>query len=463
MKKYLAISAITIGLLSTASLNAAENIEEMFQDAKVSGQIRMFHVDREYQGTRGYDAHRDATAIGGHLKFITDEYNGVKLGVAGYTTNGIFTHSPKDDFSQNDMTLLGHRNESYTMLGEAYVEYNYKNTTFQGGRVQFHSPMMNDDDARMILNLFEAYSLTNTDIKNTTLKIAHVTRFAQGTFGRVYNAAGGQAGAILSATSGYSAVNSRPEDSGEFQNVGTYAVGKSTDGITVASIVYKKDNLKLQLWDDYAHDIVNTLYGELNFSWNCLLNDEVKPFIGVQFIKQNDVGDSLINHGNGFSGDGGIDSFYLAAKLGVKYKGFTAYVAYSDTTSNSEQDMNEGGYSNAIITTWGGMPAYTQGMVERHQFLAGTKATKIAGGYSFKEHGVDLTASAYYATFKMDKYSGYGKSRTATEPGFDFTYYPKFLKKLQLRFRGNFPRNFNDGATGSTGWSEYRFITNYTF
>jgi len=451
MKKYIALSAITFGLLSTG-VNAADDLESMFKDGKVSGQIRAFYIDREYQGSAGKNDHRNAQAIGGYLKFVTDDYKGLKFGTAFYTTNGFLLNSPKNDFTQNDMTLLGNNNESYTMLGEAFVEYKYENTGFKGGRVKYSSPMMGADDARMLPNLFEAYMLTNTDLADTTISIAHVTKFAQGTFGRVYGAG------LLAATSGYSAVNSDPVDSGKFENMGSYAFGEKSNGVTVASIEYKGiDNLKLRLYDYYADDVMNTIYGDVNFKWNCLFSDTIKPFAAAQFIKEDDVGDQII--GDALGGNGEIDSFYWAAKIGAKYKGFMAYLAYSQTTDNDAGET----YQNAIITTWGGMPAYTQGMVTRHMFLAGTNATKVVGAYSFKEQGVNLSTALYYASFDMDENSGYGIARTAYEPGFDIKYYPAAVKNLQLRFRGNFPRKFADAGSGNTGWNEYRFIVNYNF
>ncbi len=110
------------------------------------------------------------------------------------------------------------------------------------------------------------------------------------------------------------------------------------------------------------------------------------------------------------------------------------------------------------------MPAYTQGMVTRHQFLAGTKATKVVVAYSFKDLGTNLSAAAYYASYDVDANSGYGVSRTSTEPGFDIKYYPASVKNLQLRFRGNFPRDFAEATPGKdTGWNEYRLIANYNF
>ena len=241
--------------------------------------------------------------------------------------------------------------------------------------------------------------------------------------------------------------------------MGDAAVGKNTSGVTNAMVSFKANNFKAKISNDYAWDLYNTLYADATVNWNCLFNDEIKPFFSAQVIKQDSVGDDYMKYST-LGGDGEIDSLYWAGKVGAKYAGFTAYLAYSETTDNNAGDS---AYKNAIISQFGGMPAYTQGMVTRHQFMAGTKATKVAASYSFKAQGVNLSTAAYYASFDMDENSGYGISRTAYEPGFDIKYYPAAVKNLQLRFRGNYPRKFHDGATGDTGWSEYRLIANYNF
>lgn len=448
MKKHLVISILAVWIFAIANVNAAEDLSSMFSEAKVSGQVRMFYINREYQGTSGADTHRDATAVGGHLKFVTDDYKGLSFGSAFYTTNGLFLNSPREDYTQNDMTLLGKDNESYSILGEAFLEYKFGNSGFKAGRQKLNTPMAGADDARMLPSLFEAYILSNTDIADVTLVAGHVSKFAQGTFGRVYD------GGILSATAGYSPVDSR-DQVGQFENIGTYTVGESTDGISLASVTYTGiEGLKLQLWDYYAHDILNAVYAQADYKVDA---QSVKPYISVQFIKENDVGKSLIRN---IGGDGKINSVYWAIKLGAKIQNLSAYVAYSQTSKN---DAGEASYANAIISPWGGMPAFTQGMVTRHQFFAGTKATKVAATYSFKDMGANVSASAYYASFDMDANSGYGLSRTATEPGFDVQYYPVSVKNLQLRLRGNFPRKFAQSGAGDTGWDEYRVIVNYNF
>ncbi|EDZ62254.1 outer membrane porin [Sulfurimonas gotlandica GD1] len=442
MKKHIALSAIVVGLLGSVNVQAAEDLSTMFSEGKTSGQIRTFYINRDDNTKAG---NQIATAVGGHLKYETAAYKGLSLGAAFHTTNRIL-QGLEDDVMGPNTTLLKNDGSSYSILGEAFIQYNAKDlgtkTTFKMGRQMLNTPLAGADDARMIPNMFEAYVLTNSDISNTTVVAAHVTKFAAGTFANAYN------GGIVGATGGYTSVaGNTAKYQGEFTNMGTWAVGKETAGVSTVGAIFKNDNFKVQLWDYYAYDILNAVYAQVDAKWKCLLSDSVKPFASVQFIKEDGMG-SVASVKD-------IDSMYWGAKVGAGIGGFKAYVAYS------QQSDAEAGKSleNSTITPWGGMPAFTQGMVTRHMFLAGTKATKVAATYSFKEHGVNLSATGYYASFDMDANSGYGTARTAKEPGFDVIYYPDVVKKLQLRVRGNFPTDFGDNRD----WSEYRFIANYNF
>jgi len=450
--KKIVMSTVAIVAVAT-SINAAEDLSSMFSEGKVSGQIREFSISRtmDYSDSSKDDYTRKANAIGGHLKYETADFAGLSFGTAMYTTNGFLLDSPKDDYTKVDPTLLGPDNEGYSILGEAYLQYKIGKTAFKGGRQKLSTPMAGADDARMIPNMFEAYVLSNTDLPGTTLIAAHATRFAQGTFGRAYN------GGILAATAGYSFVDTRNQV-GDFVNMGTYAVGEATDGVSIVSATYSGiDRLKIQLWDYYAHDILNAIYGQIDYSWTCLLTDKVKPFIAAQFIKENDAGDKLLKNAGG---EGNIDSLYWAGKLGFKVENFVAYFAYSQTGENEKGDE---AYENAIITPWGGMPAFTQGMVTRHMFLAGTTAMKGVLAYNWKSFGPNLKTVLYYSSYDMADYNGY-TSDDASEMGFDVIYYPSVVKNLQLRLRGNFADDFNVNDAGDTvGWNEYRLIINYNF
>lgn len=445
MNKNLVISTITAGLLASVNVQAADSLSTMFSEGKTSGQIRAFSVDREYQGTSGNTTHRNAHAVGGHLKFQTAEYHGLSLGAGFHTTVGVFNRGDIANNTLVDPSMLGPNNEDYSLLGEAYIQYKRGKTTFKGGRQKLKNAFVGTEDYRMMANMFEAYMLTNKDIADTTLTLGHITKFAQGTFGRVYGSG------LLAKTGGYS-MHDAKNQVGQFVNAGTYATGHSTRGITLATATYTGiKGLKLQVGDSFAHDIMNSIYAQADYKMDM---GSVKPFVSAQLMKQNSTGQAFA---------GIIDSTLVGAKIGAKIGSFTAYVAHTQTGENSAADKAAGGEKNSIITMWGGMAGFTAGMVTRHMNFAGTKASKIVTSYSFKEMGTNLSTTAYYCSFDMDANSGYGLARTATEAGFDVIYYPEVVKNLQLRVRANFPRDFAEGTTGTTGWSEYRFIANYSF
>ncbi|MFH0710044.1 MAG: OprD family outer membrane porin [Pseudomonadota bacterium] len=431
---------------------AADDLVGMFNEGKVSGQFREFTISREVDDTRptlNNDYTRKANAIGGYIKYETGAWNGLSLGTAAYGTIG-FHLGNRANVNDVDPTLLGEQNSNDLYLGEAYLQYKNGNTAFKAGRQKLDTPLAGSDDARMLPNLFEAYVLSNTDIKDTTLIAAHVTKFAQGTFGRAY-AATNPVGinSILSVTSGYSLIDSRNQ-TGDFTDMGKYAIGQNTDGVTAVAAVYTGiKGLKLQLWDYYAHDILNAVYGEANYGWS--YDSGVAPYVAAQWINERDVGSSLINK---------VDSDFIGAKMGVKVANFDLSAAVSHNSKDASSAVSGG-----TISPWGGMPAYTQGMVTRHQFLAGTDAMKIAGSYDWKNFGINLNTGVYYTEFDMDKLNGYSTNYawTAKESGFDIIFNPQTIKNLQLRLRANYADDFYQNATGSVSWDEYRFIANYNF
>lgn len=448
----------------TKSANSVDDLSTMFSEGKTSGQIRMFYLNREYQGGAFQGAtvaaHRDVTTLGGHLKFETAKLNGFNMAMALYTVQDLGIEAEK----LKEPAMLGSGNKSYSILGEAYLGYDFdalgSKTKAKIGYQRYNSPMMGSDDVRTIPTTFRAYKFVNKDIAGTTIQIAHVDSIAYGTFGNVYlsnNDGTRKNGGLLAATSGYSAVKSTI---GEYHNMGVAAVGRTTAGVTNIGVKYKAKNFHVKVSNDYAWDLYNTLYVDTGFSMNGF-------FAQAQAIKQNSVGGEYMKNVAtplGYSDAGSIDSLFMAMKVGVKYAGLTAYAAYSAVGANSATDKLKNPFQNAIVTQFGGSPSFTQGMVTRHQFLAGTKATKVAAAYNFKENGINLSTAVYYVSFDMDGNSGYGLARTATEPGFDIKYYPASVKKLQLRFRGNFPRKFAEETIGKDkGWDEYRLIANYNF
>jgi len=410
---------------------------------KVSGQFRSFYVDRTYAGTT--DNNRNALAVGGWIGYDSAEWNGLSAGTKFYVTEGVRIHDDSEadvGTDSYDPSLQGRNFDDYGFIGEAYLNYARDDFNIKLGRQKLNTPLIGADDARMLPNLFEAVVSHYTGFQDTTLMLAHITRETAGTFANIYG------NSVLGLQGGYG-LGTTAALSGDFVNMGQLALGDSgdgnnnTDGVTVGSVVYKGiENLSLQAWNYYGHDILNSVYLQADYGFK--VSDAVKMTASGQYINQSDVGDSLA---------GDVDANYYGAKLGASYGALSGYVAYSTTDSDTDDD-------HGIITPWGGIPAFTQGMVTRHMFFADTDTWKVAGTYKMNELvGMDIKASAYYAEFDVGAENSYvpGRSWTAKESGFDIQY--QATKDLNLRVRANFPTDFAPGLD----WDEYRLIANYNF
>ena len=452
MKKTLLLSVIaSTMIMAGGDIVPAPVVEAEADWGEIFGQSRTFYVDRTYMGIK--NENRNALATGGYIGYKTPDFNGLTAAVAVYGTYGFEIHdqSLADDYrdglgtTRYDPSLQGYLGDNYAFIGQAYLNYKYENTNVKAGRMRLDTPFAGADDARMLPNLFEAVVLSNTDIDNTTLIAGHVFRETVGTFGNIYG------GGALGLTSGYG-LGMNLALSGDFVNMGTLALGElgvdgkdnETAGVSVLSATYTGvEGLKLQAWDYIAWDILNAVYLEGDYTIG--VNESAKVKLSAQYINETEIGGAFA---------GSVDTNYVAAKITGIYDDFSAYAAYSTTGSDNSSDTH-----GNVITPWGGMPAYTQGMVTRHQFFANTDAWKVAAAYNFKEYGVK--AVVYHTEYDVGLGNIYvpDNAWTASESGWDVTYKVAQIDGLSLRARANYPRDFKEGLD----WDEYRLIVNYNF
>jgi hypothetical protein len=441
MKKYLAFSVAAATLLMAGGdvKPVAPVVAAATDMGTVFGQARTFYIDRTYNS--GTTINRNSLNVGGYIGYTTPAFSGLKFTTAVYGTYGFDIHSNGADVTNTnyDPSLYGRDGENYAFIGQAYLDYTNGKTNVKVGRQKLDTPMAGSDDARMLPNLFEAAVLVNTDLENTTLIAAHVTKMTAGTFSNIYDDSANSSASTfndLGMYSGYGRGTTLAQ-SGDFADMGVVALGSGVDtnGVTAVAAIHTYDNgLVLQAWDYYAYDIVNVVYAQADMPWTCMLNSDVKMLGSLQYINEKDIGDSL---------GGDISSDYYGAQLSATLGNFNAKAAYSTS-------------DNGTLSPWGGSPAFTQGMVTRHQFMPNTDAWKVSGTYNFTE--LNLNATVYYASFDIGTVqSGYITNDTTTESGFDLIY--QATKDLQYRFRGNFPNDFKTGLD----WNEYRFIVNYNF
>jgi len=367
--KKLALATLIAGM-ATQSF-AATDLESAFKEAKLLGQIRAFYIDRNYE-SGGND--RSAFAIGGKAGFETAPVYGLKAGVMFYTTNGIDAHRT-DNGKLNphlDPSLFGKDKKSTTYVGQLYLQYDINKTTFKIGRQEINTPLAGMDDARMLPNLFEGALITNKSLDKTTLILEHFWNMAYGTFANAYSACsylGLQAGY---GCGGYTSLNVglAKYDTGTFMNMGKQAIGKSNAGVTVLAAIYEGiPNLKLQLWDYYAWDMLNAVYLQGDYTFNVA---NMKTTVSAQYINETNVGNNIKKV---FGKEVGANLF--GAKINVNpVSSLNVYAAWS-TTGKDEGKLLNGG----LVTPWGGTPGFVQGTVTRLGYVADTTAWKIGASY----------------------------------------------------------------------------------
>jgi len=151
-------------LITTLTINA-----NIFEEIKTSGYLRTAY---EIHAVENSDTFKDG-AIGGKLHIDTAPYLGIQFSTSFYTSNALG--------SSDNTGLVPFRGKvanSYTLVGEAYIQGIWGNTRVKIGRQEIDTPFAQVDDIGMVPNTFEAYILENKDLRDTTLFLGQIQKMA---------------------------------------------------------------------------------------------------------------------------------------------------------------------------------------------------------------------------------------------------------------------------------------------
>jgi len=154
----------TLSLITATAL-----ISTIYAD-NIEANLRFGYVDQSNDN----QTNNTNAAIGGSLFYEKHILDNFKAGVGFYTTHRLMD---KDDDGVGSGLFDGDDN-SYSILGQAYIDYSIDKTNVKIGRQQIDTPFADSDDIRMVPNLFNAYILSNTNIENTTLILAKVNQWS---------------------------------------------------------------------------------------------------------------------------------------------------------------------------------------------------------------------------------------------------------------------------------------------
>ncbi len=236
------------------------DLEALASNNELAGQVNAFETglfetgDQTVVGVSPYNA---ASAggisgrIGGTAQLLSNVRAGVEgqwyssLGLGGDLFNDSMINAP---FGSTGFTpdFSGRLNEAAN-LSQAWIEGTFGNTVAKIGRMELSTPLLSTEKWNLAYNTFEAVTLTNTDLPETTLMGAFVTRH------NGHGGGAGEGGGLLAGSPG------RTVNMTEFTD-------RDDDGLVIISAVNKSiENTTLQAW--YYNMLDKEVAGQTDAFW----------------------------------------------------------------------------------------------------------------------------------------------------------------------------------------------------
>jgi hypothetical protein len=366
-------------LLVPFTAQAGDNLMEALQASRISGYGKIMFVADEKKGGR---LDQRTPGFGGKLAGETGNYYGFSSKGAVYSTQdlGLRSGNPRE----TDAYMFDLDKSPYSLLGEAQVGFTAGKTTLTLGRQEFFSPIINSYEYRIIPNLFEAYTLTNHDLPNTTLTLAHVSRMS-GLDGLVtfsefrsmsqqtYTSLISNAAGVVDTGSGETLDPSR-------------VVGHR--GVWVSGLIFEPGD-RLQLWNFHGTDTLNTFY--VDGRWKKGLSESLTMSLEAQAYRVVAVG-----RFKEYLSQQGLNASYGLAGI----KGTLAYPSVGLSISLAHNRFSGDERTVTAFGNWGGYPEFVS---MPYLYAANNGASAIArsrlskltavfdlGVYGLHDHGLIL-------------------------------------------------------------------------
>jgi hypothetical protein len=371
-------------LLSLSS--SAQELEDIFKEGKVSGQLRAFW----YDGDRELRIDRTALTLGGILSYKTASYEEFSGGVSFFSSNGVtsLTEMPESGQTHN-LNLDG---SSINTLGEAYLQYSAHDTLIRYGRQRLDLPLANDYYNRMLPNSFEALSIENRSLSHTTLKAAYITGW-------------------------------KYKGSDTFVSP-TNSLGIDRDIAVLGAIYSPASPWKIELYDTYVRDVMNAPYLQIidNAIWK---SSDGTVFSGaLQYLNEQSVGENAA---------GEVDTYLLGLR-GTLAKGEWSLSALY-TRIGDQSLLGSGGRYEKM--GWGAFITYTDLQIDGESENAGAEA--YGSVLTYRPDSTFEISAKYMRIDQSDTIQSNPASLTqnprpdSDEVNIDATYQPR--KEFRLRTR----------------------------
>jgi len=286
------------------------SIDAAFSEGSVDGKIRLGYINQ--------DNHADgvpstyATSLGGQFAYETAKFYHISAAATAFVSQKVSRLSGDKSKGELNGDFFDAKQDSFSYLGEAYIDYGHKNIHLRIGRQKLDTPLNDRDDIRILPNTFAAAMAGYGGITDTVLVAGYINSWA-----------------------GYDSgddISKFKDLPGDIDTSGEHGKGVILAGVMNESI----DNVELQAWY-YDFDMATgIIYADAAYG------TEYASGLGVEAAVQ--YGNYTEKSSSRIEGDiyGGL--------LSVGYDGLTLSAA-SNTI-----EASDGKY---ITIGWGGGPYFT--------------------------------------------------------------------------------------------------------
>ncbi len=391
----------------------ATTVGEAFSKGKVKGLIRYsgqnrdnaYHVLQDAPGT-AHSKVQSYSALGGYLGYETAALYNLSIGATFYTSNPVFGGNTYQRSGLGGLAEPVNEDQAaYHVLGEAYLKYDDGENLLKIGRQEMPNyRFVSLSDIRMSPFTHEGVIYENTSIEGLQINLAYITRQKDRNaveFKDMVRAARVQIGSAANP-------NIRGSyDASNFDANGKYA--GPDKAMSMLGGLYGQDNWKVEAWDFYVNDFVNTVY--LYGQYNIDIIDTWTTSLAGQYVSQKDVGSRVA---------GNVDTWFYGFKAQASSSnGMVFFAAYNEVAYN--ENSYDGG---TLFVRWGTPQMFNSFQVQDSE-LAGTKSIGVGAQFDLGALGLlDSTVIRFrYADYNMpDNITQRDAAQDRTEATFDLRY-----------------------------------------
>lgn len=441
-------------VLLSASTFGADSIATWFEEGSVKGNVKYYYIETKKDKDDGSHTSAHANSVGGTLNYTTGNLYGFSTGATFMTTNGFALPNSVDTSvlaRDNGVRLEGNPSgkiaqESFSVLGEVYLQYIYKDFTALYGRKVIKTPLIHAKEVRMLPSAVQGAFVDYKVAEEVTLGASYLTHFKQRT-------------------------------SDQFTNIVEHALGANTKAITgsdegevlVVDLVSKSEKITFRMYDYYAKDFMNSAYIDVDVK-NTLASGW-KMNVAYQYIYQSSIGNSDTNLNKiGSITDGNkISSHAVAFKFNAGYNESSLGFAFSKVLSNSDRH-------DSLVLPWDGTPLFTNSITSNDLFqsnygksltadslyIGGSMGIKLAYTQKYDFTGVKgFKTSLSYLHIDNDKFANNQRDYNIVL-GYGIENFTLALKGIWVRHNTT---QKEDGSINPQDdkLTQYRVIANYKF